>query len=150
MPALRRLPDITTLKRWTDEGLTQEQMCALIYEETGYRPRRSSISAALSRAGLSVDGNRYEDTIPWRVKNEHLREYPPRMLRLLGRRRSGLDLNEDEDRRLDSWLSRLDNENAVVAYDPEAPAEGFVYVEREPNDPEDIPIRRRPVQILDY
>lgn len=148
MPAVRRLPDNRTLVRWSDEGLTQAEMCERIFQDSGYRPSRSSISAALSRAGLSKEMNRYNDTIPWRVKNEHLREYPARMLRLLGRRRSNSDLTDEENRRLDSWLTRLNSENAVVAYDPES-VTGFVYVDREPKDSADIPIRKQPVRLLD-
>ena len=91
---------------------------------------------------------RYTDTIPWTVKQEHLREYAPRMLRLLGRQRSGTKLTPEEQSRLDGWLKKLDEEDAVVAYDPEFRF-GFVYVDREPDDDPQIPIRKGLVRLLD-
>tara|TARA_R110002020_G_scaffold26085_3_gene84428 strand:- start:2968 stop:3414 length:447 start_codon:yes stop_codon:yes gene_type:complete len=148
MAAIKRLPDINRLLTWTQQGLTQEEICQRIYDETGYLPSRSSVSAALSRAGKSKTMPRYEDTIPWRVKQEHLREYAPRMLRLLGRKRSGTELTPEEQARLDGWLNKLDDENAVVAYDPEFRF-GFVYVDREPDDDPQIPIRKGLVRLLD-
>ena len=66
-----RLPDVNTLLTWTEQGLTQEQICQRIFDKTGYLPSRSSISAALVRANRTC---RYTDTIPWTVKQEHLRE----------------------------------------------------------------------------
>lgn len=147
MPAVRLLPDTATLTRWVEEEhLTHAEIAERVFDETGHEVSRSTISAALSRAGLTKQQNRYVEEIPWRVKMEHIREYPIRMLRLLGRRRAGAAMTDDENQRLDSWLAMLDSENAVVAYAPDS-EQGFVYTERQPEDLADIPIRRQIVRI---
>lgn len=149
MPAHRLLPDTATLRHWVeDEGMTHQQIADRVFRETGQPVSRSSVSAALSRAGISATGNRYHEEIPWRVKVEHIREYPARMLRLLGRRRSGQTLTENESKRLDSWLQMLEDDHAVVAYDPNSRF-GFYYIEK--NDRTDglngIPIRLQTVVV---
>lgn len=146
MPAVRLLPDVQTLQRYLDEGLTHQQIADRVFMETGNRVSRSSVSAAISRAGLSAEGTRYQDVIPWRVSVRHIKEYPVRMLRLLGRRRSGGVLTAAEDARLQRWLDTLVEEDAVVAYAPDAEV-GFHYIDRGPDDPVDVPIRRRPIRL---
>lgn len=147
MPAIRIIPDAGTLRHWVeDEKLSHKEIAARVYEQTGHHVARSTISAALSRAGLTKEQLRYHDEIPWVVRDEHLREYPVRLLRLLGRRRAGLSLNHEEDKRLSNWLAMLEKENAVVAYDPDS-EEGFVYTDRIGTDPADLPIRPQYVKI---
>ena len=140
----RKLPDMNTLIRWRDEGLTQQQMADRVWMTTGEKVSRGSISAALVRAGKSSDKPRYKDTVPWKVQQQHLTEYPVRMLRLLGRRRAGLPLKPEEDQRLDNWLAVLKREKAVVGYDPDNPEQGFHYIDPKGSDGRDgIPIRRQ-------
>lgn len=62
-----------------------------------------------------------------------------RMLRLEGRRRKGLAINEKDLRLLTNWREQLEEANAVVAYDAET-EEGFFWVNRKDTD-DDI-IRR--------
>ena len=127
-----------------DKGMTHAEIAKKLTEKTGHKIARSTVSAALSRAGASDQGTRYAEEIPWRVRGEHLTQYPVRMLRLLGRRNKKIDLKEDESQRLDNWLCSLSQQNFVVAYSPEI---GFLYVEAdEVHDGEDgIPIRRRTI-----
>jgi hypothetical protein len=66
--------------------------------------------------------------IPWKVKTEHLSEYPARMLRLLARRMEGGALSPSDGKKLDSWLAMLKRERAIVGYDPES-VEGFHYID---------------------
>lgn len=148
MPAHRLLPDNGTLRHWVeDEHLTHQQIADRILRDTGQPVSRSSVSAALSRAGISTPGNRYRDEIPWRVKVEHIKEYPARMLRLLGRRRAGLPLNAGETQRLDSWLKQLEDDNAVVAYDPNSKF-GFYYIDKEEGDAlNGVPIRIQTITV---
>lgn len=68
---------------------------------------------------------------------EHIRDYPVRLLRLLGRRNSGDTLSSDEENRLNNWLAHLEADNAVVGYDK---VNGFAYIDRQPDDPTDLPI----------
>lgn len=150
MPAQRLLPDTATLRHWIeDEGLTHQQVAERVFANTGERVSRSTVSAAIHRAGISKPSPRYGEELPWVVHTQHITEYPARMLRLLGRRRNGGTLNEGDSQRLDSWLAKLITDNAVVGYDPNSTF-GFYYVEREAGDPVDIPIRRQTITISDY
>ena len=140
----RKVPDINQLLTWRDQGLTHQQMADLIYETTGHPVSRSTISSALSRAGKADSKDRYIDTIPWRVRTIHLKEYPARMLRLLGRRRAGGTLSANEQHRLHSWLTMLADGQAVVGYDPDNDEQGFHYIDPSGNDGHDgIPIHRK-------
>ena len=144
MPAKRLLPDNRTLKRWVDAGLTHQEIANEIERTTGVRVSRSSVSAALSRAGLVEQRYRYDREIPWRVKGEHLTQYPVRMLRLLGRQNAGIVLSPDEDQRLNSWLTTMKDKGVVVAYSEDI---GFIYVEADErgDGSRGIPIRKRPI-----
>lgn len=144
MAAPRILPPTAELEKMVDKGMTHQQIADALSKKTGHRVSRSSVSAALSRAGKTQEAPRYANEIPWRVRGEHLTQYPVRMLRLLGRWNAGLDLKDEESARLDSWLASLEEKNLVVGYSPEA---GFLYLEAdEVHDGEDgIPIRRRTI-----
>lgn len=145
MPAKRLLPDNRTLKRWVDSGMTHQEIAAEVERTTGVHVSRSTVSAALSRAGLVEHQRiRYDKEIPWRVKSEHLTQYPVRMLRLLGRRNASIELTEDEEARLDSWLKAMKEKNVVVAYSDDI---GFIYVEADErgDGARGIPIRKRTI-----
>lgn len=147
MPAPRILPPYGELRALKESGMTHRQIADHVYATTGVRVARSAVSAALSRAGLtSREAVRYKDELPWKVGAGHLMEYPPRMLRLLGRRHAGLKLNADDALRLDSWLETLEKEGLVVAYCPDT-TPGFIYVEADEIDdcPNGIPIRIRTI-----
>lgn len=147
MPAPRVLPPASELKRLVDLGYTHTEIADHILTTQGVVVARSAVSAALSRAGLTRTGMRYKDELPWRVRAEHLTQYPARMLRLLGRRRQEVELGEDEDSRLDAWLDALEEREIVVAYAPDG--DGFIYVDAdEIGDGQDgIPIRRRVINL---
>lgn len=128
MPPTRVVPDATTLRRLVESGKTHQEIADLVYEATGQPVTRGAVSSAISRAGLSAQGRRYDYTLPWRVKVRHSKHYAARMLRLLGRRLEGCSLHEADEARLDSWLARLRAEGAIVAYAPDT-EEGFFYVD---------------------
>lgn len=146
MPARKIVPDCNTFARWIAKGLTQAQMVDAIEELTNERVTRSAVAQAIVRCGLSTDKARYSQQIPWHVEEAHKAEYPARMLRLLGRRQTGADLTEREVQRLDSWLAKLKEQRAVVAYDPTHPR-GFGYVPRLPTDQRNVPIRKQIVTL---
>ena len=151
MGAPRLVPDTATLRHWVeDEHLTHEAIADRVYMQTGERVSRSTVSAALSRAGISKPTARYRDEIPWRVKVEHIKEYPARMLRILGKRRAGGELSDLENKRLDAWLKKLNDDHAVIGYDPDSTF-GFYYIEK--NDETDgvdgIPIRRLQISVIE-
>lgn len=147
MAAPRLLPPTNELVRFIEAGLTHQQIADRIREETGVVVSRSTVSVALSRAGMARDAMRYKEELPWRVKASHLTQYPARMLRLLGRKRSGMRLNDDEADRLEAWLEGMQEKGLVVAYVPQG--EGFIYVEADEvgDNPAGIPIRRRPIDL---
>jgi len=134
-------PTPKELEKFLSEGLTHEEIVEKVYEATGVRLQRTTISSAIVRAGLAAQ-TKYEDEIPWVVKTEHQRDYPIKMLRCLARRRAGKSLTEDENYRLDSWLARMERDETVVVYDSDR---GFAYADRVEGDPEDLPIH--PVEV---
>lgn len=149
MPAHKLLPPDNDLLRMVQDGMTHAQIAEEIERTTGQKVARSTVSAALSRAALTqTTGRRYRETVPWRVRPEHSTEYAVRMLRLLGRRREGLPLDDDLTHRLEAWLAMLEREEVVVAYCPEH-EDGFLYVDASfrqgPND--DIPIRVKTLRL---
>lgn len=147
MAAPRLLPPVTELQKMVEAGFTHQQIVERIRQDTGVVVSRSTVSVALSRAGLARDAMRYKHELPWKVKAEHLTQYPARMLRLLGRRRSGMGLTDEEADRLEAWLEALVEKGLVVAYVPEG--EGFIYVEADEvgDSPKGIPIRRRSIDL---
>lgn len=129
MPARRILPSDSILAKWQDEGLTYRQMANRVYEQTGERVNPPTIGAALSRAGLT-DRVRYSDALPWdTIRTAHNHHYAATMLRYWARRKRKLPLTQEQENRLDSWLARLKEENAIVVYRPDSP-DGFYYVPR--------------------
>lgn len=137
MPA-RILPDRSELEKMLRSGMTHAEIAEAVSRETGHPVRRSTVSAAIHRAGISSPAKKYPEEIPWTVKEQHLSHYAPRMLRVLGRRRKGIRNSEEMDARLDAWLELLKKEHSVVAYIPET-EQGFWYVDGDFND-QGIPI----------
>lgn len=129
----RTLPPMSELEELLRAGHSHREIATIVSQQTGTPVARSTISAAFHRAGISGDAPRYLEELPWRVKTEHLHAYPARMLRLLGRRRAGLELSVEEDGRLTRWIDQLAADGDVVGYDPET-LEGFWYVPARPQD----------------
>lgn len=127
------MPGKAELKKFRDLGYTRHQIVDIVFERTGHRVTPEAVSMAMKRANLSGVHRRYEDEIPWRVRQIHERHYALAMLRLLGRRRRGESVPDDRAQRLDSWLAKLDETQTVVDYDPDS-ERGFRYVPRLPTD----------------
>lgn len=147
MGAPRVLPRDATLLAMVESGMTHQQIADHVAATTGVKVSRAAVSLALSRAGVTANQRSYKDVVPWRVAEQFQDKYPVRMLRLLGRRRRGEPLSEDQVKRLDSWLGQLEAEDLVVAYAPSTPT-GLIYVVAdEPGDrPDGIPIRPRQIR----
>jgi len=128
MAAPRYLPSDAKLSELA-RTMTHAQIAEYVYKTTGVKVGRSTVSAALSRAGLT-NRIRYSDALPWdRIKIEHNGHYAAQMLRAGARIESGQKVSDDLSDRYESWKARLDAEDAVVHYDPNA-GEGFFYVKR--------------------
>ena len=141
-------PDANTLMRWKDEGLTHQQMADRVFEQSGQRVTRAAITLEMMKNGLSKPRPRYKDTLPWRVDMDHIMSYPARMLRYLGKRRAGVELNAYYEQSLDAWLTNLTNDGLIVAYYPND-ATGFHYVDKSFKDHEDtdLPIRIKAIHL---
>jgi len=127
MPAHRVVPDKTELRRMIEHGLTDQEIADLVFERSGQKVTRQAVTMATARYGLKERRPRYDELLPWRVKTEHLKSWDARMLRAAARRRRGGALSEADEKKLDSWLTHLNEENATVLYDVDL---GFVWAER--------------------
>jgi hypothetical protein len=133
MAAPRKVPSDSTLKRWVALGYSHEKMAALASKYSRQRVARSTISAALSRAGLT-NRVRYRESIPWpRIRQSHNTHYALTQLRTEARIHAGKEVSDDLFKRFKSWRDRLFEEGAVVVYDYES-EDGFYYVRRKPSD----------------
>lgn len=113
------------------EEMTHAEIAEWVFETTGYRVTRSTVSAALSRAGLT-NRVRYSQALPWdRIKTEHNGHYAAQMLRAGARISAGQEVSPVLRGRYESWQQRLLAEDAVVHYDPDT-VDGFHYVKRRP------------------
>lgn len=113
------------------------------------RGTQREVAPAMSRNNIPnvhtlLHWSEYSEEIPWPLRGDALKAYPIRMLKFLARRRRGLTLTDDENHRLDTWLSRMEKQGAVVGVDPNS-TQQIYYIDREPGDPLDIPIRREPI-----
>lgn len=120
-------------------GMTHQEIADAVTRETGYPVSRSTVSAALQRAGESETSKKYPNEIPWTVRRPHHSHYAIRMLRVLGRRNAGIANSAEQDQRLDAWLEQLAENGAVVVYVPDT-KDGFFYVQAEPDRP-GIPVK---------
>lgn len=141
------VPDKNTLIRLRDQGMTHEAIADWVYETTGQRVTRTAISAAFQRHGLSKEGHRYKEAIPWRVKVLHAKAYPVRMLRLMGRQADGQPLNDVEQSALERWLESMEENNTIVGYDSDSDL-GFYYIDRKYKDNKSpYPVRRKEINV---
>ncbi|MER2133410.1 MAG: hypothetical protein ABS910_01885 [Arthrobacter sp.] len=130
MPAERKLPDNTTLKRLRAEGWR----LADIAKEYGVT--EAGVWKALERAGFTKERATYKDVLPWEIADEHKATAIMDRFRSIARQRAGGKLSEEEDRLLRDWLYDLAENDVVVAYHKEAPPNsasrkgGFYYVPR--------------------
>lgn len=132
MPKPRKLPSESILRKWVEvEGLTHAEIVDRIREESGHEVSRSSVSAALSRAGYT-HRVRYDDEIPWpKISVDHNASFPLFMLRTQARINRGLPVKKRDKARLEEWKQELRNEGLVVHYEPRSP-EGWFYVKARP------------------
>jgi hypothetical protein len=148
MAPQRYVPPDPILKLMLDAGWTRRQIRDHVYAEAGRMLTLAAITHHANRLGYGTTKPRYRETIPWRVKEDHAKTYPIRMLRLLGKRRLGAESNTDDVALLDNWLATLRRNGLIVAYDA-ADDQGVVYVDeafRDHDDPS-LPIRQRPIHL---
>lgn len=144
MGAPRTVPSDAMLRRYVEDfGWTHQQIADHVSKETGMPVARSTISAALSRAGLT-NRVRYSEYIPWSpIKAIHNHHYALVMLRVYARLQAGVKVPDDQVARYEAWRKKLEEHNAVVAYIPDSD-EGFYYVPRKPSDGDALVTKRKP------
>lgn len=135
MPAERRMPDKETLTKWIlDEGLSRQQIVDRVFEQTGETVTPQAVTMAARRYQIPRQSNRYEDLLPWHVRQEHAHVKEAILLRRLGRRKAGLTNRPEDEKWLDGWLAEmLKKGRPVVAYYPDT-EQGFWYVPRVKED----------------
>lgn len=143
MANIQVAPGKTELERYLRRGMTQAQIVAAWEDKTGVRVSRSTIGMAIKRYGLhsATERPRHAELLPWHVRDEHRNHIEARMLRLEARRRKGLPLTEGDLHWVNEWREKLEERNAVVAYDPDWP-EGFFWTDRLPTDTDIIRVGR--------
>ena len=111
------------------DGKTQQEVVDELAAE-GIPARQSSISRIKltygDKHGLVKGGHRTR-WIPWELAPEDRGRQDAQMLRLLDREERGEPIPPREQRRLDSWRRRLDEEDASVGYFPHT-TERFVWI----------------------
>lgn len=134
MPAVRRLPDITMLRRLRNNGWRLKEIAS------EYGVTEAAVWKALERAGETEPIPTYKDLIPWDVAKEHRTTAVMERFRSITRQRRGIPLEPAEERLLARWLDGLEENGVVVDYHPDAPPNaasrkgGFFYAPREPSD----------------
>lgn len=115
--------------RWLEEGKTYQWMADEYMRRYNLEVTPTMFSNFRARRGLSRRFTRNDDLIPWEVKREHRWSFALAMLRVEARRRSGREIREVDAKRLASWKRSLEEQDAVVHYEPDT-EEGWFYVPR--------------------
>ncbi|AGM12052.1 immunity repressor [Streptomyces phage Godpower] len=132
MPA-RKIQDEGEVLRWFEEGRTYDWMVEEYRRKYNIETVPSLWGNFRRRRGLPRRIVRDDDLIPWLIKEEHRWLYPLAMLRVEARLRAGAKVSELELSRVTNWKQMLEEEGAVVHYDPDT-EDGFFYVPRQPSD----------------
>jgi uncharacterized protein (DUF2384 family) len=128
------VPGPAELKNMLDRGMTHQEIADEVHRRTGHSVTRNAITMAIKRGGVEHRGiDRYEDLIPWRVRDVHSRHYALAILRLEARRRRDKRLSPEEEKRLASWLAKLMRKDLVVYYEPDS-TDGFYLIPRRTSD----------------
>jgi transcriptional regulator with XRE-family HTH domain len=134
MPPQRVLPDDSILLRERDfEGLSLGEIAER------YGVSKSAVSQRFTNMGRPFGGNAamdYQEIIPWNIQRAHMPLDAANRLRSHVRYRSGIEVAESAERRLKNWWNRLQAEDVVLTYEPDADTKGspWRYVPREPSD----------------
>ncbi|AKY03785.1 immunity repressor [Streptomyces phage Verse] len=131
----RKIQDEGEVIRWFEEGKTYQWMVEEYRRKYNIETVPSLWGNFRRRRGLQRRITRNDELIPWQIKPEHRWLYPVGMLRVEARRREKGEaaLSELEATRLGAWKQMLQDQNAVVHYDPDT-EEGFFYIPRQEGD----------------
>ena len=99
------------------QGKGPAEIARILAAEDSIFVKPETISMFRARRGLDRLKPRYEDLIPWRVAPEHANLWIPKLLRMEGRLRAGVELSPTNEKSLVEWKRRLAAENLVVHYE---------------------------------
>lgn len=143
MPAVRKLPDNTTLRQLRAQGWRLTDIAK------AYGVTEAGVWKALERAGFTKERATFKDILPWEIADEHKSTAILDRFRSIVKQQNGGELNAEDARLLQEWLDDLAANDVVVAYHKDAPPNsasrkgGFYYV---PRTEEDKWIIREPVE----
>jgi hypothetical protein len=123
----------TEVLRWFEENRTYAWMVEEYRRKYGIETSPAMWGNFRRRRGIDRRLTRDVNLIPWAIKPEHRWAYPVMMLRAEGRLREGKELPAPEASRLATWKQMLEEEDAVVHYDPDT-EDGFHYIHRQPGE----------------
>lgn len=139
-----KIPNEDEATRWIKEGKTYGWIIEEIERKYGVRIGHATLSDLRRRKGIPRRSIRSDDLIPWAVLPEHRHRFAVQMLRALGRRRAGMSNSPKIESKLNAWLRSLEEQGAVVHYDPDT-EQGWWYVPRRPDiDTDVIRVPERP------
>lgn len=134
MPHPVRIVDEAEAIRWIeDRTKTYKWMANEHLRKYGVKVSPSTFVNLRKRKGIKRRITRDDQLIPWAVREEHRQMHILNLLRFEARRRRGESLLEHDEKRLDSFLRKLEDLSAVVYYEPLS-EEGFHLIPREEGD----------------
>lgn len=118
------------VKKLTEQGKTPTEIAKILLEQDHLQVTPNSISMWRKRHGyppLKLAGPKA--LLPWAIKSEHVTLHWAAMLRAEERLRDGRKLTELTEKRLKSFKQTLEENDAVVHYDPDT-VQGWFFVPR--------------------
>lgn len=119
MPATKIVNE-NELLRWFDQGKTHQEMADLYLEKYNVEVGRTMFANFARRRGLDRRQTRDDKLIPWEVKPEHRYAHSILMLRAIARKRAGFDLTEQAEHATKMFKQGLEEDGAVIHYEPDA------------------------------
>lgn len=123
-----KIHSVDEVRRWYEEGYTYKEMSKMHLEKYDIEVHPTSFSSLRRREGW--DGRLLKDhpLIPWKVKEEHQKNYLLNQLRREAKRRMGVQSSQSHSlESIKAWADSLREQHAVVDYRPDT-EEGFFLV----------------------
>lgn len=135
MPYPGKLPDDRTELLRLDRTYSRAEI-ARMFGSTRAAVTRKMEKHRIGHSRSRVGGARsaYREEIPWKVAAEHASDYALRQLRAYGAKRRGMKLSPSRAKALAEFEARMQELDAVVAYDRNRHPQPFYLVPRRPED----------------
>lgn len=123
--------------RWYEEGKTYSWITEKYQQKYNVEIGGGTISNWRHQLGLEKRTVRDGTLVPWAVRREHRYNHILHMLRTEARRRGDLPVPAGRLEKLEAWLRNLNEQDAVVHYDPDT-EQGWWLVPRRPGVDTDL------------